>query len=366
MLGLVLATCLLANAEEPSGPTDAGTGADGQRDRRSEELLQGNFRWTASQPLIEIIPENLPPSPDNPWHAVKDPSIVRYQDRWHLFTTLRKQHGGDGKPPGYIRVGYLSFADWKDAPAAKWHLLNLSLDYHGAPQVFYFTPQRKWYLIYQLADSSRDISYGPCYSTTDDISDAASWTLPAPFYTRKPEHVPGWLDFWVISDDQKAHLFFTSLDGRMWRAQTKLEDFPKGFGDPEVALRGDVFEASHTYRLKGLDKYLTLIEAQGQSGPRGRRYYKAYIADRLDGPWKELAATADKPFAGAMNVRVADPRWTDSFSHGELLRDGCDQRLEVDPTNLRFLFQGLTDDQWEQGYGRLRWRLGLLEPQHDH
>ncbi len=363
---LVVSTKRLEGSAAASGPTDSASGPDAQRDRPSEPFLAGNFRWTASQPLVEIIPENLPASPDTPWHAVKDPSIVRYKDRWHLFCTLRKQQGGEGKPPGYIRVGYLSFADWKDAPAAKWRLITLSMDYHGAPQVFYFTPQKKWYLVYQLADSSRDISFGPCYSTTDDISDPASWTLPAPFYHRKPDHVPGWLDFWVICDDEKAHLFFTSLDGRMWRAETKLSDFPKGFGDPMVVLRGDVFEASHTYRLKGLEKYLTLIEAEGQSGAHGRRYYKAYIADRLDGQWNELAASADKPFAGSINVRVSDPRWTDSFSHGELLRAGYDQRLEVDPANLRFLFQGLTDDQWEQGYGRLSWRLGLLEPRHDN
>ena len=327
-----------------------------------EEVLAGNFRWQASPALLGINMKNLPSSPSNPWHAVKDPSIVRYQSRWHLFCTLRKQRGGDGKPPGYIRVGYLSFVDWKHAKDAKWHLLTLSMDYHGAPQIFYFTPHKKWYLVYQLADKTRNISYGPCYSTTDDISDPASWTLPTPFYTRKPDHVPGWLDFWVICDDEKAHLFFTSLNGRMWRAETNLSEFPRGFGDPQVVLRGDVFEASHTYRLKGVDKYLTLIEAQGRSGGRGRRYYKAYIAESLDGQWQELAATADKPFAGSINVRMLDPRWTDSFSHGELLRAGFDERLEVDPTEMRFLFQGITDDQWGKGYGRLGWRLGLLEP----
>lgn len=62
-------------------------------------------------------------------------------------------------------------------------------------------------------------------------------------------------------------------------------------------------------------------------------------------------------------MKVPQPRWTDSFSHGELLRAGYDERLEVDPANLRFLFQGLPDDQWGQGYGQLQWKLGLLEPQ---
>ena len=74
-------------------------------------------------------------------------------------------------------------------PKAKWTLLDLSMDYHGAPQVFYFAPQKKWYLVYQCADSTRDIAYGPCYSTTDDIAKPATWTKPAPMFKSKPDDV---------------------------------------------------------------------------------------------------------------------------------------------------------------------------------
>lgn len=320
-----------------------------------EEVFAGKFRWKVGQPLLGINPRGLPRSPDNPWVAVKDPSIVRYEGRWHLFCSLRKQKGGQGR----IRIGSLSFADWKEAPTAQWHLLKLSEDYHGAPQVFYFTPHQKWYLVYQAADRSRDIAYGPCYSTTDDLTDAGSWSLPSPFYALKPDHVPGWLDFWVICDETKAHLFFTSLNGQMWRADTALEDFPVGWTRPEVVLEGDVFEASHTYLLGGLGKYLTVIEAQAGS----RRYQKAYLADRLDGEWTPLAATLQNPFASPVNVRTKGPHWTDSFSHGELIRTGYDQTLQVDPDNLRFLFQGVSDqDRRGKKYGAIPWRLGLLEP----
>lgn len=332
--------------------------------RGDSPLLTGEFRWRSSEPLLAVNPARLPQSADNPWHAVKDPTVVRYQDRWHIFCTLRKLNGGNGKPPGYIRIGHLSFTDWKNANEARWRLLDLSMGYHGAPQVFFFTPHRKWYLIYQLEDAARNISFGPCYSTTDDITDPASWSLPTPLYAQKPAALKGWLDFWVICDAEHAHLFFTSLDGRMWRAATQLTAFPRGFGEPEVALRGDIFEASHTYRLKETDteKYLTLVEAQGRSGGKGRRYYKAYVADSLSGQWTALAATAEHPFAGAVNVEVPASHWTDSFSHGELIRSGYDEHLEVDPGNLRFLFQGLADRDWSSQYGRLGWRLGLLEP----
>jgi hypothetical protein len=185
-----------------------------------------------------------------------------------------------------------------------------------------------------------------------------SWSKPTLLFAKQPGNVKGWIDFWVICDETRAHLFFTSNDGNMWRAETKLAEFPNGWTEPSVVLRADIFEASHTYRLKGLEKFLTIIEAQNGS----RRYYKAYLADRLDGEWKPLAATREKPFAAPMNVRDTGHHWTDSFSHGELLRAGYDEKLEVDPATLRFLFQGVSDDQMRgKKYGEIPWKLGILE-----
>lgn len=126
-----------------------------------------------------------------------------------------------------------------------------------------------------------------------------------------------------------------------------------------MALEAKIFEASHTYRLKGRDQFLTVIEENG------RRYYKAYVAERLDGDWIPLADTADQPFAGWKNIQPAPGvvPWTDNISHGELLRDGHDQTLTVDPNNLRFVFQGMWDrDKSGKGYGQFQWRIGMLTP----
>ena len=319
------------------------------------DVLQGKFHWSVSEPLLASHPDQLPPLPGRSWIAVKDPSILRFHDRWHLFCSLRNQKDGEGQ----IRMGYLSFAEWKDAHSAKWHVFNLAGEYHAAaPQVFWFEFHRKWYMVYQGADESRDIAYGPCYSTTDDISDPTSWTLPSPLYSVKPGAKAG-LDFWIICDDSKAHLFFTTLDGRMWRAETLLNRFPnEGWSDPQVVLQDDIFEASHIYRLRGTDRYLALIEAQNGS----RRYYKAYLADQLDGQWTPLAATKEQPFASPVNVRNQENSWTTSYSHGELIRVGTSQRLEVDPANLQFLFQGVSDvDRRGRKYSLIPWRLGILK-----
>ncbi|HUU43055.1 MAG TPA: non-reducing end alpha-L-arabinofuranosidase family hydrolase, partial [Planctomycetota bacterium] len=166
-------------------------------------------------------------------------------------------------------------------------------------------------------------------------------------------------DYWIICDDERAYLFFTSLNGKMWRMWTRLADFPRGFDHCEVALDARIFEASHTYRLKGTDRYLTIVEENG------RRYYKAYIADRLDGKWTPVADTPQKPFAGWTNIRPAPgiQAWTDNVSHGELIREGNDPTMTVDPDKLQFVFQGMLDaEKSGKGYGRFPWRIGILTP----
>jgi len=309
-------------------------------------LKDGGFRWTASPPLISPAAGR-----DDPCHAIKDPSVVRFDDRWHVFCTIRSRRRTH-------QIEYLSFADWPDAAKAERIVLKLTDGYFCAPQVFWFRPHRKWYLVYQVNEPSRKPALQPAFSTTEELPDPGSWAKPELRFAKHRGTVRAWIDFWVIADGERVHLFFTSNDGHMWRAATKLDDFPRGWGRPEVVLRGDVFEASHTYRLRGVDRYLTVIEAVGDGGGR---YYKAYLADRLDGAWQPLAATREKPFAGPGNVRQEGGHWTDSISHGELHRAGHDERLEVDATRLRFLFQGVSDeDRRGKPYGDIPWQLGLL------
>lgn len=320
----------------------------------SGQETETTFKWTVGQPLLGIETAQLPASKYK-WIAVKDPSIVRHEGRWHLFCTLRKNKQGDGR----IRIGYISFANWDQIQTAKWSVLELTLGYHGAPQIFWFEPHRKWYLIYQAEDSKRGLKYGPCFSTSDDITRPENWTLPEPLYV-VPQGTKAGLDFWVICDEESAYLFFTSLDGRMWRAKTRLTDFPdKGWSRPVVALKADIFEASHTYALKGTEQFLTIVEAQGG----GRRYFKGFVANRLDGEWQPLAATKTDPLVSPVNVVNQSESWATSYSHGEFIRAGRNQRLEIDPENLQLLFQGANDAEYRnRNYGQIPWRLGLLTP----
>jgi glycosyl hydrolase family 62 len=318
------------------------------QDRAKPAAFQLPAAWEYSAPLIAPEKRKLLTS-----HAQKDPTVVFHDGKWHVFMSV--------KLPGKSAIEYCSFKRWEDADKAERTILKVSdSNYYCAPQVFYFAPQKQWYLVYQMGVPGVKFMWVAC-STTADIADPASWSKAWAILDggkTDPRKVGG-LDYWIICDEQRAYLFFTSLNGKMWRMWTKLEDFPKGFDHCELALQAKIFEASHTYKLKGMDKYLTIIEEDG------RRYYKAYLADRLDGRWTPIADTAQKPFAGWKNVRPARgvEAWTDNISHGELIRHGVDQTLTLDPQNLRFVFQGMLDKQKAgKGYGGFSWRIGMLTP----
>jgi len=304
--------------------------------------------WEYTAPLI--TPDSRAESPSG---IPKDPSVVFHEGKWHVFMTA--------KLPDRTVTEYCCFDKWENADKAPRTVLKISGGkYYCAPQVFYFAPHKKWYLVYQMGVAGAKKMW-VAYSTTDNIADPGSWTQARPILDggEKDPRQEGGLDYWIICDGQRAYLFFTSLNGKLWRMWTRLEDFPKGFDHCEVALRAKIFEASHTYRLKGMDKYLTIVEENG------RRYYKAYLADRLDGEWSPLADTAERPFAGWNNIRPAKGvrAWTDNVSHGELVRDGRDQTMTVDPASLRLVFQGmLEEEKGGKNYGQFSWRIGLLTP----
>jgi len=321
----------------PAAPTPAAAQAT---------PLAGPFEWKSSGVLIQPVSDSA-----HNLVSVKDPTVVYFGDKWHVYATTANARG-------QWSMVYLSFKDWSEAAKAKPYYLDANPNlrgYHCAPQVFHFRPHKKWYLVFQ--------SQQPQYSTTDDITRPETWSRPEDFFATKPPGAPRlWIDYWVICDDTHAYLFFTGDDGKFYRSRTKIEDFPKGMCNPEIALqetRDILFEASMTYKIKGTGTYLTLIEALSP-----HRYYRAFTSDRLDGKWTPLpgADTYRKPFAGTNNVMFEEgvSPWTRDISHGELIRDGCDETMTIDPKNLQMLYQG-RDPAIRANYSLLPYRLGLLK-----
>jgi hypothetical protein len=341
-----LAGCGGSSAGSNTSPAAAGSPGPGGVGSTPAQAIA--FEWKSSEPLIK------PPADAKQIHGVKDPSIVYHDNRYHVFLTTATTSGWG--------IAYTSFATWEEAPAAALFMLDKSPigpGYRAAPQVYYFAPQKLWYLIYQGGD--------PLYSTTSNIADPKSWTAPQPFYATVPASVKdekgnaAWLDFWNICDDKKCYLFFTGDNGRFYRGETTLARFPRGFSEPVVVMdekREDVFEASNTYKIAGTNQYLTLIEAISPNG----RYFRAWTADRLDGNWQPIPGAKMNKFAGADNVKFNGRIWSEGVSHGEMVRAGIDQTLAIDPCKpLQFLYQGLDMEKGKKyEYIELPYRLGLI------
>ncbi|MFI1354207.1 non-reducing end alpha-L-arabinofuranosidase family hydrolase [Streptomyces sp. NPDC020898] len=309
--------------------------------------LPSRYSWSSSGAMIG-------PKSDATHNiaAVKDPTVVQYNGRYHVFASTASASG--------YNLVYLNFTDWSQAGSATHHYLDRSAigaGYRAAPQVFYNAPQRLWYLVYQTGNAS--------YSTNPDISNPNGWSAPRNFYSSMPDIIKQnigngyWVDMWVICDSANCYLFSSDDNGHLYRSQTTVGQFPNGFTNTVIALKDSkfaLFEASNVYKVQGSNQYLLLVEAIGSDG---RRYFRSWTATSLGGSWTQLAVSESNPFARANNVSFPAGAWTRDISHGELIRAGYDQTLTIPSCRLQYLYQGM-DPNAGGDYNLLPWRLGLL------
>jgi hypothetical protein len=332
-------------APTTAAPTPTGTTGGGS--------LPSTFAWSDQGPLISVK------SPaGKSLHAIKDASVVKYNGEYLVYASTV----GD---TGYS-LAYTHFSDFTQASQApQYHLSdnpNIGNGYRAAPQVFYFAPKKTWFLVYQQGP--------PAYSTTTDPTKPETWSAPTNFFggwdvepdvVKQNKGQGGWLDFTVICDDVNCYLFFSDDTGNLYRSQTTVANFPNGFTNASTVLamkgtKGDLFEGSNVYKVKGTDTYLLLVEGFGDDG---KRMFRSWTTTNLAGEWKPLAATTANPFASSKNVTFTKGKWTNDISHGDAVRDNPDQTSEIDPCNLRFMYQGLAPDATGD-YNSLPWKLGLL------
>ncbi|MFF1407332.1 non-reducing end alpha-L-arabinofuranosidase family hydrolase [Streptomyces sp. NPDC058294] len=315
---------------------------------RSTAALPAGFSWNSSGALIA-------PKPDATHNiaGIKDPTVVHYNGRYHVFASTASSSG--------YNLVYLNFSDWSQAGSATHHYLDrtaIGTGYRAAPQVFYYAPQKLWYLVYQTGNAS--------YSTNPDISNPDGWSAPRNFYASMPDIIRQnigtgyWVDMWVICDSANCYLFSSDDNGHLYRSQTTVGQFPNGFTNTVIAAQDSnryaLFEASNVYKVQGANQYLLLVEAIGSDG---RRYFRSWTTSSLAGSWTPLAASESNPFAKSNNVAFPAGAWTRDISHGEMIRAGYDQTLTIPACRLQYLYQG-KDPNASGNYDNLPWRLGLL------
>eukprot|EP00727_Mastigamoeba_balamuthi_P006548 m51a1_g2513 putative beta- -xylanase (492) ;mRNA; r:171259-185920 len=286
---------------------------------RGSVTLPSTWSWTSTGVLVDVKHDAAHPNVK----SVKDPSVVFSNGLYHVVATVFTS-------TGYSMV-YFNFATPEKASSASWYFLDRNAGFGGykcAPQLFYFAPQGLWYLIFQ--------SPWPTYSTNKNVGDPKGWSTPKTFFTNMPKNA---IDFWTICDDVDCHLFFSDDGGDWFRTSTRKSAFPGGWtGQFTTVLKSqnklEYFEASWVYRLSTQKLYIAGIEGIGFDG---QRYYQTFTAPSLTGQWTPLA----REFASSRNVRFQSGTWTKSISHGELIRANTDERMLLNPCNIRFLYQGV-------------------------
>lgn len=308
-------------------------------------LPSGTLKWQSSGILV-----NIKPDANHKIVSVKDPTIQKYNGKYLIYCTVYNTSNSTWS------MQFIQFDDFSKANDITPIFMDKVPGFTGykcAPELFYFEPQKLWYLIWQQQD--------PAFSTTTTPDNPQSWSMPKPFFASGMPNKPNLpIDYFPIADDKNFYIFFTGDDGKVYRTKTTLANFPSGFGAPVVIkslATSIIFEGSSHYKVKGTtNTYLHLVE-----GMSGGRYYSAWTSEGLEGEWKDYKVGQNTPFARATNVTFASgvTDWSDDVSHGELLRDNPNQTQEVDPCNFRLLYQGMAPNSGDK-YELLPYRLGLL------
>ncbi len=249
-----------------------------------------------------------------------DPCVVKHDGKWHLFA---------GGPGG---VMYYQLADFNaDGPIVRGRKLSFTGG-GGVPQVYFHRASNKWHLVGQMSykDDQGKMRFAPCLSTNDAVDKPDGWSALTKMQVAAPldenNKPSGWMDFYVIFDGDRVHLFGTS-GGRLWRTETQSADFPQGWSTPVLALRSNIVYANHVYRQETEQgtRFLNTItsSAQDPETKKNKQFQVSYVAETLAGPWTPEFVKWEQPYAGFANITFNDARWNREIIHGEPLRSSA-------------------------------------------
>jgi hypothetical protein len=159
----------------------------------------------------------------------------------------------------------------------------------------------------------------------------------------------GVVDYWCIADSNNVYCFYSPLDTTIKRRSTTVEDFPYNWSSA-TTVATEVHEASHVYKNLADGRYYMMLEDVS-------RHFELWVADNPGGTWIKLAEN----WAAESNLIESAEHWTDQVSHGEIIRAGVDEKLEIDDIyHCEILIQGVVDGDYGD-YENIPYDLGLIE-----
>ena len=296
--------------------------------------LPTTFKWKDfGKPIAE---------PKNGWLAIKDFTMVHYNNQYIVYMTYTPAAGG------FLAAYMAPFSDFSKAADAAQAVMPNNLP-GVAPELMYFTPKNTWVFTTQWCGG------GFCYTTGSDPTKPTSFSATTQSLLSENITPNAPIDQVTICDDANCYLFYADDKGNIYRGSMAKASYPGKFsGTKKIISETDaakLFEAVEVYKLKGQKKYLMIVECGYP------RYFRGFTATDLGGSWTPIANTRDAatPFAGKSNVTGG---WSNDISHGEVVRTGYDEYREIDPCNLQMIYQGIPTTS--AAYDKLPYRMGLL------
>lgn len=315
--------------------------------------------------------------------AVKDPSIVKYNGKYHLFYTSKTADTIDGELKYKTGTGYTSAETLEGLNSSKRYNIETIVDGNVvAPQIFYFEPHKVWYLIAHTWVNGNHGDLEPIYMTNPDIEYVLGWSKMRVMDTHKRKK-EFWIDFWVIANDKDIYMFYANQKGSLMYMKSPISEFPNGFRKSKSkialtqtgvkdSLNWKMFEAAHVFYAQKDKKYIALCEGaylhpvNSWEVDARSRFIFAMTADSLDGEWTRLEVEKNIFFADAKDIYNEDGSKSANslVSHPELIRDGNNQKMEIESIDdIKILYQSFdaSNIPATYNYNELPWNLSLMQ-----